>query len=479
MKVVIVAYCFGDPGQHALIGVYKRGLRVALELCNSGHEVVMFCAGHSSYQDELTVLAKERICFIDFPVDMSVEEHDDNNKKLLLNLINDLSPDMVVIGEAPLAGTLLEYTLCAVELEIPVVFVDNAYYSGFADYFCEIYGPMADGIILTGLSSFHLNSPPDYLCQVPPFIRASPEKARNILNDNFGLNISKLVTVLAYDDRVEMLAESLLLKLNDPSLHVLFISQNPKKCKSRIRKLSVVYKDRILVVAPPIDDILFGFLELSKLAVGKCAFMQISECFALQTPFIGFYYEGFFNIDSLPDECLEFVQATSNTDADNATVATAAKFLNINHAEMKKVHNGGIGALEESVLYLESFIHSGRKSTNGVCDNPDFTTKHVVNTVKSLYPFHSVNIYLLRSMLIRKLQERDIYVIVCGFIIDGEKIFYRFWGSIFKSKEEAVESFRNACMPGSNRHPLYFSNDDKIVIEKYSGQKGLPPCICV
>ena len=168
LRVLFVTYCFGNAQGQALIGVYKRGLRVALELSGRGHEIAFFCPGRENFHDDITARAEAQMQFVDIPFDEPNAEQADASHRAFREAVAALRPDVVVVGEAPLSGPLLEATLCAVELGVPLVLLDNAYQPGLVDLFCRVHGPVADGIILTGPSSFHSPDAPAYLAQVPP-----------------------------------------------------------------------------------------------------------------------------------------------------------------------------------------------------------------------------------------------------------------------------------------------------------------------
>src|SRR5690606_33093878 len=150
---------------------------------------------------------------------------------IYLQALEQIAPDIVVIGEAPLAGAMLETTLCAVERGVPVVVLDNGYSPPLVELFCQVLGPMVDGLILTGPTAHHIQTPPPHLYQVPPFIQSSSQAARALLADELGLQAEKLITVLAYDAKVERFAISLLQALDHSSLDVLFLTRDPEKCQ--------------------------------------------------------------------------------------------------------------------------------------------------------------------------------------------------------------------------------------------------------
>ena len=113
MRYLFVTYCFGSHQGQTLIGVYKRGLRVAMELARLGHEISFFCTGREGYSDELTQEAQQTLTFVDIPFVVASFDEVQENRRRFLETIEAIAPDVVVIGEAPLAGSMLESTLCA------------------------------------------------------------------------------------------------------------------------------------------------------------------------------------------------------------------------------------------------------------------------------------------------------------------------------------------------------------------------------
>ena len=74
LKYLFVTYCFGSFQGQTLIGVYKRGLRVAMALRERGHEITFFCTGREGYQDALTRAAETRLTFVDIPFSVAAFE---------------------------------------------------------------------------------------------------------------------------------------------------------------------------------------------------------------------------------------------------------------------------------------------------------------------------------------------------------------------------------------------------------------------
>ena len=95
MRIVFFTYCFGDSSGHAQIGVYKRGLRVALELHARGHEVLFDCTGRTTYHDELTALAEERIEFVDLRLDLVQADGFEPSRLRARQALADCRPDLL------------------------------------------------------------------------------------------------------------------------------------------------------------------------------------------------------------------------------------------------------------------------------------------------------------------------------------------------------------------------------------------------
>lgn len=475
MKILFVSYCFGGVNAQVLIGVYKRCLRIAMELHNRGHDIIMYCTGRTAYHDELTETAEKKIRFVDIPFSEESYEKSEKNRQVLLKEISQINPDLIVIGEAPLAGALLDSTLAGIELEIPVVVLDNVYNPLFANHFCSTYASMADGIILSGPTSFQMqNNPLTYLHQVPPYIDSSPMTARKILDEEFGEKVGLLMTVLAYDGKVEKLGISLLEKLDMPDLRVLFLSRNPGKCMQQLEHLPGDKRKKARAITPPADPMLFGLLELSRLSVVKHGFMQVSECMALRTPVIVVYYEGPRWLDILPADCRPFAFFTSNAEADPVILEKARQFLNMDSIEMSAVHNGEFGAAAKSADFLEAFPLKQREGTWRECSKWGFTKARIFTALENLHPGKKVDLFLMRCMRLRNLTAYKIYSIICGCTIDGKKQFTRLWGRVYDSQKAAEKNFQKEYSRDPKRQVYYFSAPDLLLVEADCGQAMLP-----
>jgi UDP-N-acetylglucosamine:LPS N-acetylglucosamine transferase len=476
MRVLFVAYCFGNYKGQVLIGVYKRSLRIALELYKRGHEIVMYCTGRHAYRDELTEEAEKKIGFLDIPFGIVSLAEAEKIRRNFLKEISRMNPDLVVIGELPLAGAMLEATLCAVELGIPVIFLDNAYNPELVGKFCQDHAPMADGIILTGPSSYLTPEPPPYLCQVPPYIETLKDLGKELLRACYGRKGKKLVTVLAYDGKVEKLGISLLEKLDTPGINFLFLSRDPGKCRRQLKKLPRKKRKRAKVIAPPTDPVLFGLLELSALSVVKHGFMQVTECLALRTPVIMVYYEGPRWLDLLPVECRSFVFCTEKEQADSAVLEKALQYLNLGSTEMAKIHDGKFDAAARSADFIESFPLKPRQETWKEFQ-AGFLENYFFPIVGNLHPGKKVNTFLLRYMKIRDLPGYRMYSILLGYYLDKKKRFARLWVRTYDTQADAEANYQGEYrdLKESKRHVYYFSAAECFLVEADIGQAELPP----
>src|SRR5271156_5855983 len=128
VRILFAAYCmYNNEKGDSLIGVYKRALRVGMEMARRGHEVWMYCPGRQDYHDELTKQAEATLHFLDFGLKVVLCPSKRLMRRCYRRVFRRLQFDMVVVGESPLAGTLRESTICALTLGIRVVLLDNAY----------------------------------------------------------------------------------------------------------------------------------------------------------------------------------------------------------------------------------------------------------------------------------------------------------------------------------------------------------------
>ena len=472
MRVLFFTYCFGNAAGHAQIGVYKRGLRVALELQERGHDVFFDCTGRATYHDELTALAEDRIHFVDLHLDALHDDGWEASRERAVKALRDCRPDLVVVGEAPQVGTMLEASLGAVEIGVPVVLLDNSYHPLAVPMFLRHHAGMMDGVVLTGPTCTHMREPPPNVRQVPPFVTSDLTEARRLL-DELGLPVEKLVCALAYDPKVERLAFSLLQRLEATDTHFLFMSRNPAELEQRVSGLSDEVRARVRVSGLLADSVLFGLLELSSLAVVKCGFMQATECLSLRTPVIC-AYQGTNWFRFLPSACLPFIHVAREDEADFATVVAASRFLELTEDAMRSIHSGGFDASAQTADFLDTVAAQPSVRLRAETTKT-FPEKHVQAAVRTAVGGRTVSVSQLRSMRLRSLPGEELYSVACRCTMDGNERFVRLWAHRYSSAWGARRGRRNAALLG--RQVLFTSLRHRLLIEPDIGPAELPPLV--
>jgi hypothetical protein len=362
MRIFFAAYCnIKDENPGAVPEVYRRALRIALEMVSRGHEVWMFCLGRQGYQDDLTCEAEGCIHFLDFPLRLYPSPRAELRSRCFRMALRRMQPDLMVVGEAPLDGTLLEFTIAAVKLGIRMVLLDHVCALRKARAFIAVHGSMFDGIVLNGPSSLHMRHPPKYYCPAPPYIEGSPAEAEILLNQ-CGIRPKHWITVLAYEKKVQQFAATLLPSLAAHDIAAVFLAPAPKECR-KLLAATTQFTERTIVLPPSNDNLRFGLLQRSGLVIGKCDFTQMSEALALGAPFLGITYEGCFRVRYLPPWMRRFVYAADVAQSDRETLDAAVHLMLTPHKEMLGVHDGRFGAAAMVADFLERLPAARQKSS--------------------------------------------------------------------------------------------------------------------
>jgi hypothetical protein len=426
MRLLFVAYCMPSGRGGAQIGVYKRALRIALELADRGHDIRFFCTGRQFFHDAHTAEAEHRLRFVDLPFEHPTYDGARRNRATFLAALRSIGPDVVVIGEAPLAGTLLETTLCAVEAGIPAVLLDNTYHPAMVDNFCRRHGAMFDGVILSGPSALHGPSDFGYLAQVPPYLEVSLDRAGVLLGESFGRPPSRLMVVLAYDENVARLGLSLVERLGaEPDFGALFLTPDLAGVTGA--------NGNVRVVPPPTDPVLFGLLKLARLAVTKGGFMQVTEALSLHTPVVGYWYDDDYPAAQLPDVLRAFTHPTVRADADEATVRAARTFLRMEDGA-RAVHDGRLDAAAKAADFLEAVPPTPRRDASPEAARLGFTAVRMERAIRRLEPRGRLVIQQTRASHLRSMDAHDLHSVVCEYSLDGEARFVRLWGRTFHTR---------------------------------------------
>ncbi len=492
MRIFFVTYCFGRSWGESLIGVYKRGLRIALKLHERGHEIVFFCGGRDNFHDAMTERAQKLFEFVDDPftflVSDDVEETREKGKAGLL----EIDPDLVVIGEAPLKGILLEVSLCTAELGIPMVCLDNTYAPELVELFWDHQGALFDHIVLSGPSSFWAPDAPDYVAQFPLFIETDPAAARTLVENELELSSDRLLTVLAYDETVEGLGIALFATLTDPGLTAVFVTHEVEACEQRLSVLPADLRASIRVVSALSDPLLFGLLQISRLAVGKCGFMQIAESLSLGTPIITYRPPRGFYLPHIPEICHDFAIYTELPEPTTELIATAKRLVALAPEDIPHFHEGGFGAAERVAEHLESLGEAPRRDLDAEAAAQGLSEERLLRPLRTLHPEGELQIEQIRLVTLRVLDnnvlgfEEKGRLALCSYRHDGEARFERLWIRSFPS-EEMTEAYardtREAIAAVDEDSPLYESRrqiydvnlPSRYVVERYTGDAMLPP----
>jgi hypothetical protein len=483
MRILFVAYCMvNNENGDSLIGVYKRCLRIGLEMVRRGHEVSIFCTGREAYRDATVIRAESMMKFVDFPFNALFCPSIEVRRRYYRRIFNRVNPELVVVGEVPLAGTLLDATLCAAGLGVPVVVVDNAYNPELAQIFHEAHGPMLDGMILTGPSSFQMPDPPSYYCAAPPFISGSGDEA-DLLLAELGIGSRKLVTVLGYERKAETLAAALLSAHHAARLsagqaadcEAVFLTPEPDEASSRLAWLPEAVLENIRFVKPPGEAVFFSLLARSDIAIGKCGFMQVSESFALGTPFIGVHYRGCFATKNLHSRAREFIHATSGIEADPQTLDAFDRFLQLDPAEIRTLHHGGFDGLTQAADFLESLPRTPRRETTEETAHLDYTRAAVAEGLAALHPGSNIEVDWIRATRLRNYPQCRIDFVTAGYTCSGRRKQAFLWGRRYAALCFAEQDRALAEDPCSQRCFLFRSKDGLLILEKDAGESRLPP----
>jgi len=453
----------------SLIGVYKRSIRIGLEMVDRGHEVWMLCTGREQFHDELTKQAEARFHFADFPSKVIFSRSLELRRRYSRMVFRRLHPDIVVVGEAPLSGPMLEYTLCAVSLGIRVVALDNAYSPNCCETFVAHHGPMLDGMILTGLSSFQMQDPPNHYCPVAPYIQGSSAEAETTLK-KCGCDGKKLVTVLGYERKAEQLAAALLPALAKRGCAVVFLAPKPKETEERLNSLRANVLTNTHVLPLPSEELLFGLLKMSSLVIGKCGFMQVSECLALRTPFLGIQYRGCFPLTFLSREARRFVVGTYRTDAQRKTVRAAMRLLHTSREDLSRLHDGSFGSRSAVVDFLERLPPLPRAETMEECAKRGYTSSILLDILSKRHPGTCVSIDAVRCTRIRDTDWGNVDSVVCTYTSGSSRKYIFLWGRKYYSDRSAADDIRSARSPSSVRQLLFVSQDGRFMIEEDIGE---------
>ncbi|HEX4966716.1 MAG TPA: glycosyltransferase [Thermoanaerobaculia bacterium] len=475
MRFLLATYCFARTNGEAQIGVYKRSLRLALEMIGRGHEVVVFCPGHEDYGDALTRLLDSRVRYVEIPFTRPDLLGARQNRRVFRRALRQIRPDVVVVGEAPLAGTLLETTLAAIELGIPVAMLDNVYNPCVTGLAWRSFGGMMDAVILNGPNSFHLpeKETPRRMLQVSPYVEVWREEASRLLAE-LGLCGERLVVVLGYDSEVLSFGLSLMEALSAQGFEALVVVSRWTGEEERLAK-SRQAPGRVRIIHPPADPVLFGLVERARLAVVKYGYMQVTECMTLRTPAVVVYRGSVPWLRQLPPGFEPFLHVVQPGAASREAVGGAHRLLALDRSTMPAAgHAGCAGAAAMAVRFLEK-LERASSEIGEACSQLGFTLERASAALACRHPGRKVEAGQLRALRLRTLPCCDLYSLACNYRLNGSERSARLWGRLYETPGRARADFRRASTPSSGRHVLFFDPDTRVLFEEDLGEAALPP----
>lgn len=270
LSVLFLTYSAGGdgPGQTAFLGVLKRCLRLIDGMPDGLIVPHLLNFGQIPSADPLVrqVLPRTQIHHITTEGDAAIH-----------NLFGTIRPDVVVLGEGPGNGKMLELSHAALQAGIPQVCVENYYGPGQPQHYKK-ENPWLDRWLLLGLpldATYGRIAP--YAELVPPLLPVANGSGDTDIAD---------VTILGYDSTVARLGIELLHKLPPHTSARLIYSDALKKHLVEFREAT---RDLALnFVEPPSEQQLRRYLSTSRAVVCKSGFQQMVECLAAGTPAIAY-----------------------------------------------------------------------------------------------------------------------------------------------------------------------------------------------
>lgn len=256
------------PGQTSFLGVLKRCLRLIAGMPDGLIEPHLLNFGRLPASDPLVSQVLSRTQVHHITSDDETEIHD---------LFGKIHPDVIVLGEGPGNGKMLELSRAALQAGIPQVCIENYYGPGQPQHYKK-ENPWLDRWLLLGLpleAAYGRITPHAEL--VPPLLPA--------VNGSSAPDTADM-TILGYDPTVARLGIDLLHRLPHGTRARLIYGDGLKKqlvdLREETRRLHVDF------VEPPSEQQLRRYLAGSRIVVCKSGFQQMVECLAAGTPAIAY-----------------------------------------------------------------------------------------------------------------------------------------------------------------------------------------------
>lgn len=424
MKYLLAAYCLGP----ARSSTYKRVLKVGLELAARGHEVLCHCAGGSSLDDDLTREAARTMRLLEDPP--GKERY---TERRLLQILDETRPDVVVLGETPFRGILVTWTLAAIQRGIPVACLDVLHDAGFVDWVTKRHTPLLDRVVLTGPKACFAAQPPAVVEQVPPFTLPERDQAREFVARR-GLDPDNFAVVWATEASTSAFGASLARRLAGETDFLVLTDD-----------------------AEPREDVLYGVLELARLAILAPGPGRMHEVLSLGTPVITLD-------DEVPEDLAEIAWAPANpNEADGPTVEAARRLLGLGPEAFREYLHTTRDGIQRAADCLEAMPPTPRQDATLESERLGFTRQRIQQALQRLHPDDRPAPASVRVGVTQFDQEEAWTVAV-----HHEKGFTRLAGRTFPDETTLEEYLATLASP-----PLLADRDARLVLT-LPAQETLP-----
>ena len=282
--VLFVTYAQQEP--FSLIGVLKRCFRLVAEL--PGHwRIHVHNFGHLPWRDPLIEQVRPRISYSEGPA--ATEAFASGA------LLRAVRPDVVVIGESPLEGRLLQaYRICAAA-RIPQICIEN-YYGEVMRFHIALSYRYIRRWLLIGLREPGTLERPIPRAEVVAPLVALPERPSFFRDSG--------VCILGYDEKTLRVGLSLAIRLPEGVPATVLIRPGLEGIAAAARQ-----RRKGLEIRPiPSDCDLFRLMAEARIVVCKNGFQQMTEAVGLGTPVIACPQTGGVPSELLPPHLASFIR---------------------------------------------------------------------------------------------------------------------------------------------------------------------------
>ena len=325
-RLFFVTYAVAGP--RGLIGVYKRCVRLIAALHHEPCDVMLLNFG-AAPDDPLIRRVVRTV-----PQPMFRDPHEDPEwmrdsrgrddlepvnrrfwKDEFLRLLGLARPDVIVLGECPLAGHMALASSAARRLGVPQICVDNYYGTESVSRF-QLLHPFVDRWLLIGLAETHgYGFVGSAAAVVPPLLGRDVNATRNG---------ERGIIVLGYDVAVARLGIDVAQRLGRTRETTSVLSDAVRQALPEIDGVGAS------VVSPPDDDELRRLLASAAIVVCKNGYQQISEALSFGAVPLCVSVPGGLNWKLLPAYLKRFVvyvgesESISDVDIERLQRAAAA-----------------------------------------------------------------------------------------------------------------------------------------------------------